>query len=137
MRTGRQIILWLVRVAIVVLAVLSIVGAFLGADRAKDLFNSAPLIAYWFVLAALLAAGFVFFKRLIRSPAALGMHLGSLLVLVGAMWGSEAGHAVGRTLFDSEKVPGGYMVIHERRCPAGTWSSTRIARRITCSTAAP
>jgi len=113
MRTVRQIILWLVLAAIGLLAGLSIVGAFLGADRARDLFNSPPLLVYWFVLAALLVAGFVFFKRLIRSPAALGMHLGSLLVLGGAMWGSEAGHGVARAFFDSDKVPGGYMVIHE------------------------
>ena len=113
MGTLRRIILWLVLAAAVVLAVLSMVGAFLGADRAKDLFNSAPLVAYWFVLAALLAAGFVFFRRLITSPAALGMHLGSLLVLAGAMWGSEAGHDVARAFFGSEKVPGGYMVVHE------------------------
>ena len=115
MRTLRRIILWVVLAVIALLAVLSIVGALRGADRAKDLFNSAPLVAYWFVLAALLAAGFVFFKRLIRSPAALGMHLGSLLVLTGAMWGSDTGHDVRRALLDSEKVPGGYMVIYEGR----------------------
>ncbi len=113
MRTLRRIILWVILAAIALLAVLSIVGALRGADRAKDLFNSAPLVGYWFVLAALLASGFVFFKRLIRSPAALGMHLGSLLVVTGAMWGSEAGHDLRRALFGSEKVPGGYMAIHE------------------------
>ena len=115
MRTLRRIILWVVLAAIALLAVLSIVGALRGADRAEDLFNSAPLVVYWFVLAALLASGFVFFKRLIRSPAALGMHLGSLLVLTGAMWGSETGHDVRRALLHSKKVPGGYMVIHEGR----------------------
>jgi len=113
MRTVRRIMLWVVLAAIVVLAVLSVVGAFLKADRAKDLFNSPPLVAYWFVLAAVLAAGFVFFRRLITSPAALGMHLGSLLVLAGAMWGSEAGHDVRRALVGSQKVPGGYMVLYE------------------------
>ena len=113
MRTLRRIILWLALAAMVVLAALSIAGACLGADRAKALFNSPVLVAYWFVLAALLAAGFVCFKRLIRCPAALGMHLASLLILAGAMWGSDAGHDVRRAFFDSKKVPGGYMAIHE------------------------
>ena len=113
MRTLRHVILWLALAAMVVLAALSIAGACLGADRAKALFNSPLLVAYWFVLAALLAAGFVCFKRLIRCPAALGMHVASLLILAGAMWGSEAGHDVRRAFFDSKKVPGGYMAIHE------------------------
>ena len=93
MKQLRQVILWTVLAAIGLVATLSIVGAFLGAERAKDLFNSAPLVAFWFILLALLVAGLVFFRRLVATPAGLAMHLGTFLVVAGAMWGSDQAHA--------------------------------------------
>jgi hypothetical protein len=94
MKQLRQAILWVVLAAIGLMIALSILGAFLGADRAKDLFNSTPLVAFWCALAALLIGGFVFFRRLVATPAGLAMHLGTLLVVAGAMWGSDQAHAL-------------------------------------------
>jgi len=115
MRTVRQIILWVVLGFIGILAALSMVGAFIGADRAKGLFNSPGVVVYWFLLAAVLAAGFVFYRRLLRSPAALAMHLGSLLILLGAMWGSDLAHNLRRAWLDTEKLSRGIMVIDKGR----------------------
>lgn len=71
---------------------LSIFGAFLGAELGKSLFNSWPLAVFWFALAVTFAAGFIAFAKLRRFPGLLGMHLGMLLVILGFMANSEAGH---------------------------------------------
>lgn len=77
---------------------LSIFGAFLGAELGKQLFNSWPLAVFWFVLALTLAAGLAVFAKLRRCPGLLGMHLGMLLVVLGFMANSEAGHRVAARL---------------------------------------
>ena len=97
------------------LAVLSMVGAFLGAERAWTMFNSVPLMVFWFLVAGLLIAGLVLFRRLLRSPGLLALHLGSLLILCGAMYGSEKGHHLAALFFGNHKIPSGYMVIPEGR----------------------
>ena len=113
MKQLRQAILWAVLVAIVLLIVLSAIGAILGAEEAKALFNSWPMVIFWFLAAALLVAGFAAFRRLIAAPAGLAMHLGILLVLAGAMWGSVKGHEFREAWFGDRKVPHGYMPIME------------------------
>ena len=133
MKALRRVILWGVLGAIGLMAVLSIAGALLrpveprdletaqplyhawlvglqkfeetiGIFDARELFNSRPLIVFWFLLLAALLAGFVFFRRLLTTPAGLAMHLGSLLILAGAMWGSAKGHEWRHALFVNDKV---------------------------------
>ncbi len=106
--------------AIAALAVVSVVGAFIGAEAAKALFNSVPLTAFWLVLAVLLVAG-VLAGGIVRSPGLLAAHLGALLVIGGGMYGSDTGHAVAARLFGVAKIPTGYMIID-----AGHASSTVI-----------
>ncbi len=115
MKQLRQILLWAVLVGIGLLLVLSVIGAFLGDERARALFNSIPLVIFWVLLLGLLAAGLIYFKRLIRSAGLLGVHLGSLLILLGAMLGSDGGHSLAAKLFGSKKIPHGYMRIYERQ----------------------
>jgi len=83
----------------IALAGLSIVGAFMPADSAKDMFNSGPLVAYWLFLAALLIAGLVSFNSLVRRAALIAVHVGPLLILAGAMYGSGVGHRLTARLF--------------------------------------
>ncbi|MBE3123808.1 MAG: cytochrome c biogenesis protein ResB, partial [Planctomycetes bacterium] len=59
---------------------------------ARAFYTSIPLAAYWVLLLVLLVAGFVGFRRLLLSPGSLAMHLGSVLIILGAMWGSEPAH---------------------------------------------
>ena len=114
MKGLRNAILWSVLAAIGLLIILSAVGAFLGAEKARRLFNCVPLAVCWLALAGLLVAGLIFFKaRLLRTPAGLAMHLGSLLVLGGAMWGSEAAHDLRREWFGSTKIPSGHMLLYQ------------------------
>jgi hypothetical protein len=114
MNRFKRIVLWAALVALMLLALLSIYGAFLGAERAQAFFTSLPLAFYWFALTALLMAGIVAFRRLGRVPSLLLMHIGCILVLLGAMWGSNGGHAIARKLFGIDKIPQGQMGILEQ-----------------------
>lgn len=113
MNKFRRAILWAALAAIVALTVLSIYGAFIGADRAQAFFNRVPLAVYWVFFAALLAVGIAVFRRLVRVPGLLMMHAGCVLILVGGMWGSKLGHDLQKRLFGIEKVREGRMVIYE------------------------
>jgi hypothetical protein len=110
----RRALLWAALIAVILLALLSVYGAFLGAERARVFFNSLPLAVYWFALIALLSAGIVAFRRLLQVPSLLLMHLGSILVLLGALWGSNGGHALAKRLFGHDKIPEGRMGILEQ-----------------------
>jgi hypothetical protein len=101
----RQTVLWAALTAIIALTLLSIVGAFLGAESAKAFFNSLPLAVYWFALAALLIVGIVVFRPLMQIPSLLLTHLGCILVLLGGLWGSGAGHAIQKQLLGIDKIP--------------------------------
>jgi hypothetical protein len=107
-------VLWAALIAILLLAGFSVYGAFLGADRAKALFNSLPAAVYWSLLVLLLATGIILFDRLLRIPSLFLMHLGCIVVLMGGMWGSWSGHTLQRRLFGIDKIPRGHMYIFEK-----------------------
>jgi hypothetical protein len=107
----KNILMWIALAAIGLLIVLSIIGAFYGAEKARLFFNSIPLAIYWPGLAVLLIAGIVTIPRLLKNPSQLMMHLGGVLILAGSMWGSQQGHLLDKRLFGKEKIPNGYMLI--------------------------
>ena len=109
----RRIVLWAVLGGIALLLILSVVGAFLGAERAWMFFNSTPLSVFWVFLAGLLMVGFVCFRRLLRQPGLLAVHFGSVLILGGAMYGSVSGHHLAQKLTGRKKIPYGFMKIYE------------------------
>jgi len=109
MNRAKQGVLWATLTAILLLTLLSIYGAFQGADRAQAFFNSLPLAVYWFALTGLLLIGIAVFRRLLQIPALLLMHLGCILVLLGGMWGSKAGHVAQKRLFSIDKIVRGQL----------------------------
>jgi hypothetical protein len=113
MQNYRRTIIWLGLVLIIVLIVLSIYGAFIGAERAEQFFNRPPLMVYWTALAILLIVGIAAFRRLVRLPGLLLIHFGCILILAGGMWGSPAGHSLQKKLFGIDKIRKGFMVIYE------------------------
>jgi len=115
--------------AILLLAVLSLVGAFLGAERAAALFRSPPLAAFWLLAAALLGAGLVALPRLWRRPGLAVLHLGALLVLVGGLWGSPASHALTARLFGTERVARGVLALERGRAANTVWDRQLNERR--------
>jgi hypothetical protein len=109
----RRIMLWAALALIISFIFLSIYGAFLGANRAKGFFNSIPLSIYWLALACLLVLAIAAFRRLLRVPGLLLTHLGCLLVLAGAIWGSKIGHNLQKKLTGLDKITAGQMIIFE------------------------
>jgi len=105
--------MWVGLVLIIVLTVLSIYGAFIGAERAQQFFNQPPLVVYWTALAILLIVGIAAFHRLLRVPGLLLIHAGCVLILAGGMWGSQAGHNLQKKLFGIDKIRTGRMAIYE------------------------
>ena len=113
MNKFRRAILWAALAVIIALAILSIYGAFIGADRAQEFFNRVPLAVYWGFFAVLLAVGVAVFRRLVRVPGLLLMHAGCILILAGGMWGSKLGTDLQKRLFGADRVREGRMVIYE------------------------
>lgn len=109
----RRAAMWAAMALIVLLFFLSVYGAFLGPERAKELFNSVPLAVYWVAFALLLTVGIALFRRLLRVPALLFVHAGCIFILAGAIWGSEAGHKLRKKHFGIDKIPTGQMQIYE------------------------
>jgi hypothetical protein len=95
------------------LIILTVWGAFLGAQRAQGLFNSIPAAVYWVVLMLSLVVGMMVFSRLRHAPGLLLIHAGCALVLAGAIWGSEAGHSLQRRLLGTTPIRRAEMVILE------------------------
>ena len=114
MNKFRRFVMWIGLILIILLLVLSIVGAFYGAEKATRFFNSLPLIAYWLLLMVVLLVGLATFRRLIRVPGLLLVHLGCVFIIIGAMWGSSGGHHLQKKFFGIDKAPFGYMLIYEQ-----------------------
>lgn len=108
-----RIVMWVALAVVVLSTFLFVYGAFLGSYEAKSFFSSPALSAYWLVLMALLTAGFVAFRRLIRVPGLLLIHAGCILILAGALRGSNAGLKIHNRLFGTDKIQTGRMVIFE------------------------
>ncbi len=113
MNKFRRELMWTALLVIVLLAVLSIYGAFIGAERAQEYFNRVPLAVYWLFFAGLLIVALAVFPRLIRVPGLLLVHAGCVLILAGGMWGSKLGNDLQRRFFGIDKVRSGRMVIYE------------------------
>jgi len=108
-------LMWVVLILVILLIFFSIYGAFLGSAYARSFFNSLPLAVYWFILGFVLIIGFISLQKLIRVPALLLIHSGCILVLLGAMYGSEAGHRIQNKLFGVDKIRRGQMLIYQGR----------------------
>jgi hypothetical protein len=109
----RRSLLWAVLALILLLIAFSVYGAFIGAERAHRFFDSLPLAVYWVLFAALLIAAIALFHRLLHIRGLFLIHLGCVLVLLGGIWGSQAGLKIQDALFYSDTIRAGQMVIYE------------------------
>jgi len=105
--------MWVGLALIILLLFVSVYGAFIGAARAQSFINRLPLMVYWSAFLMMLIAALVVFRRLVRVPGLLLMHLGCVFILAGSMWASEAGHKLQKKLFGIDKITKGQMIIHE------------------------
>ena len=107
----RRIVIWAALFLIILLIFLSVYGAFLGSERAKEFFNSLPLSIYWLVLTILIISGLAVFHRLVCIPGLMLMHSGCIFILIGSLWASQAGHKLSKQIFGIGKIPSGTMTI--------------------------
>jgi hypothetical protein len=112
--TFRTCLLWLTLALLGVLIVLSVVGAFLGAEAASSMFNAPILAGVWVLLVLVLLAGGVA-MGIRRRLGLSAVHLGAALVIVGGMWGSQGGHELRSRLTRNVGPREGYMLLHEGR----------------------
>ena len=105
--------LWAAQALIVFLTALAVYGAFAGPARAQAFFNSPPMAVCWAALGLALVAGIIAVPRVHRAPGLLLIHLGCVVVLAGAMWGSEAGHRLQGRLLGTARIRRAEMVILE------------------------
>lgn len=109
----RKTVMYMGLCLLVLLIGLSIYGSFIGPEKAGVFFTSLPLSVFWLILTLILTAGLWFFPTLQRQPGSLAMHSGCILVLIGAMFGSEPGHNLYNEFLQKNRIPRGGMVIHE------------------------
>jgi hypothetical protein len=105
----KRTIMWLVLIALIVLIFFSIYGAFIGAQKAQQFFNSMPLAFFWILFLLLLIAGFFTFRSLIRSPSRFLTHAGCIVILAGAIWGAQSA----QKFFKPNKIYSGQMAIYQ------------------------
>lgn len=93
-QNSRQNILGISILMLLFLTIMSINGAFLGAERAKIFFNSLPMAIFWIFLSVFLLAAFVIFPSLKRKRFLFLVHFGCILVLFGGIFGSDLCHRI-------------------------------------------
>jgi len=124
----RRWMLWSAFWGLLGLAAMAVVGAFLGAEHARAVFTSGPMVPVWLALAVLLAgASLSSFRR--RSAGLSAMHLGALLALVGGMWGSETAHELRARFLGASRIPSGCLVLPTGRATNEVFSRD-LAMRI-------
>lgn len=106
----QPLLLVLTHVALVALATLCVVGAFLGAERAAAMFRSAPMASFWTAL-MLLLLGSLAFRAVRRSTMLLSAHLGCALILVGSMLNSPPMHDLLARAGVSNRLCEGMMIL--------------------------
>lgn len=105
--------MWLALNLLILLAILCIYGAFLGADKARDFFNSPPLAIFWGLNILLLTVGLFIFPSLRRRPISFMLHAGCVLILLGSLLGSPTGQKWANKKLGREKIYKAAMVIPE------------------------
>ena len=109
----KRLLAWTGLYVILLLTVFSVYGAFIGADNAQLFFNSIPLSVYWVVFTVLLIAAVIVFRRLSHLRGLLMIHIGCVLVLIGALWGSQAGYKIQDAILDTDTIRTGQMILYE------------------------
>ena len=108
----KRIVYYITLVLIAVLVLLSVYGAFLGAARAQEFFNSLPLAVYWFFMIFLTIAAIMSFRQL-RRPSLFLIHVGTILILLGSVLSSDKGHEIWSRFFKYPKPTKSQMVIYQ------------------------
>jgi hypothetical protein len=105
--------MWLALALIVLLIIMSVYSAFIGAEQARELFNAMPMQIFWFLITIGLVGALILFPSLLKHPSLLLIHLGCIGILAGSIQASQTGHKIQNRLFGIDKIRSGVMVINE------------------------
>lgn len=97
---------------IIVLIMLCIFGAFLGAERAGAFFNSPPMTVIWAVLLLLLIAAIVTYAGRLSNPSLLLLHMGPIFLLIGAGLDSDWSYKLQKKFSDVVRPKEGTMILY-------------------------
>jgi cytochrome c biogenesis protein len=109
----RRLASWAALMLTLLLIAFSIYGAFIGSETAKRFFNSAPLAVYWLLFLILLISAIWVFHRLLHLRGLFLIHIGCVVVLAGGISGSRAGLKIQDSLFGTNTIYAGELVIYE------------------------
>jgi hypothetical protein len=84
---------------------LSIGSTFISVKQASVFFNSASMVVFWTGLVVMLAASVLLWRHIRRAPGLLMLHVGCILIIGGAMWGSRKAHELRADFFGSQQSP--------------------------------
>lgn len=112
-RLIRQGLLWGGLVGIFALILLSIYGAFLGAERARIFFNSPAMVAAFFIFGFLFAVGLVFILLRRKDVSLALLHLGPLFILTGGWMGGPYGLSMIEKYTGRDRIDKGTVLLHE------------------------
>mgnify|MGYP000232193729 CR=1 FL=1 len=113
MSMAKRVVLWSAPVLLLLLAALSIYGAFLGADAAGEFFSSISVLIFWVVIVADFVLAIVLFPGLRARPGLLALHVGPILVILGTTYGSQISHRLRNELGWRAGTESGYLVVRE------------------------
>jgi hypothetical protein len=95
------------------MAILCVVPTFFGPDKATEWFVSPFGATVWWALGLLIVVSMIAVQALHRRLGLLAMHLGLVLVIAGALWGSPTMHRLRARLWDNPRQYKGFMGIDE------------------------
>ncbi len=95
------------------LAVLCAIPTFFGLETAEAWFVSPFGATVWWAFGLLIVASMVAVQALRRRLGLLAMHLGMVLIVAGAMWGSPTMHRVRARLWDDPRQHKGFLIIDQ------------------------
>ncbi|MHC5082843.1 MAG: cytochrome c biogenesis protein ResB [Planctomycetota bacterium] len=107
----RKICMTISLMAMLFWTVMSIYGAFLGAEKAKSFFNAPAMIVFWSILLILMLLGFGAYPALRKRTGLMLIHAGCCLVVAGGMFGSTKGHEVMSQITSKSLLMKGFMAI--------------------------
>ncbi len=107
----QRILLWVTLGLIVILTAGSIYGAFIGAKQAQGFFSSPPMAVVWLGLCTVLIVGMLRLRSLLRVPALLLLHVGTLAVLIGGLLGSDVGRDLQNRWLGRDIIPEGRLAL--------------------------
>ena len=112
MKVNKQLFRHLTTVILVFWMFICIFATFLGAGRARVMFNSYPFLLFWIVLLISLIFGIFQNKSLYRKPQLLLIHLGLIFIIFAGMYDSAYLNSL-RSNLRADRFQQAYIILNK------------------------